>query len=456
MDDERTGTSPAQEPEKDNTADLTGIWQGRITAGGQDLRLVFRIVKREGGWQAVMDSPDQGVNGIPVASIELEGKVLDIDVPAVGGGYRGEITSGGTRIVGSWTQRGSSYSVVLEPVAQVEKVVRPQDPMPPFPYRVEKVRFRNEKKGFTLAGTLTYPEAQGCFPGAVLVSGSGGQNRDEEIFGHRPFLVTADFLARNCFAVLRFDDRGVAESGGDPSKATSEDLAEDARSALLFLRQHPRIDSSAVGLIGHSEGGLIASMIAAEDQAIAFIVLLASPGLPGDQVLARQSRAFLKAGGASDTRIALVDEANRKVYEIAKSAADRKSAAGQMEPILKSLGMSRSEIEIQTEMLLTPWFRFFLGYDPAPTLERVRCPVLALNGSLDLQVAPDENLAAIEAALRAGGNTAVSTCKLQGLNHLFQHAGSGEVQEYARIEETFAPQALELIGSWLIETLEER
>ena len=432
---------------------IEGTWQGRLSAGGTSVRLVFRISRDEKGWAAVADSPDQGATGIPVESVALNGLDLRIAVPAVGGVYEGRVDKNGAVITGVWKQGGGSFELNLEPVEEVVKVTRPQDPVPPFPYRAEEVRFRNDEAGIQLAGTLTLPEGDGPFPAAVLITGSGPQNRDEEIMNHRPFLVIADHLSRSGIAVLRFDDRGVGESEGDYGSATSRDFAGDAWSGYNYLAARGEIDSSRIGLVGHSEGGIIATMLAAEHGDISFIVLLAGLGVPSRDLLVLQSAAILQASGGSAEQIAAARETNEKVYDVILAEADDTKAAEQITTILASVGVPEAQITAHIASLLSPWYRFFLGYDPRPDLERITCPVLALNGDLDLQVPSEENLPAISAALAAGGNSAVTIRELAGLNHLFQHASTGLVAEYSQIEETFAPEALELIAGWLVETV---
>jgi len=429
------------------TFDLEGIWQGVLEAGGRSIRLVFRIERQGDGWQAVLDSPDEGVSGIAVESVYLEGRDVRFELPMVAAVYEGEIDQEGGRIVGAWKQGGGSFAVTLKPAEAVEKVRRPQDPEPPYPYREEEVRFENARDGITLAGTLTLPQTGAPFAAAVLISGSGAQNRNEEVFNHRPFLVMADTLTRRGFAVLRYDDRGVGDSEGNAEAADSRDLAGDAWAAAAGLLE--REDIGAVGFIGHSEGGLIAPMAAVEHPEIAFVVLLAGSGLPGDELLALQSRTILAARGVGKAQIDVIDQANRRIYDVVKAEPDDAAAAEEIRSIMKSLGMQDSQIDAQIRGLLAPWMRFFLSYDPRPTLRELRCPVLALNGSLDVQVPPEENLGAIREALQEGGNPNFRVQRLEGLNHLFQHAESGQVEEYARIEETFAPEALELIAVWL-------
>jgi len=338
---------------------------------------------------------------------------------------------------------------------------RPQHPVGPLPYLTQEVVFINAEAGISLVGTLSYPKHGGPFPGVVLVAGSGAHTRDELVSLHKIFLVLADHLTRNGIAVLRYDKRGVGMSGGlaDPM-STTDDYASDARAAVRFLRIQPEIDPAKAGIIGHSEGGIIAPMVAAGDPEVAFIVLLAGTGLPGMDVQILQENARYRARGV-DERITLAnDRQNRVVFPMIIATKDNAEA-------LKKLHASEREVLTAEERklmhipdegvpdeaysaYLTPSFRRFLELDPRPYLEKVKCPVLALNGGKDLQVLPDENLSEIDKALRRGGNTRVSVRKLDGLNHMFQTAPAGLPEEGRDIEETIAPFVLNMISSWIL------
>ena len=334
---------------------------------------------------------------------------------------------------------------------------RPQNPQPPFPYGVEDVFFDNQDAGARLAGTLTLPEGEGPFPAAVLVSGSGAQDRDEEVFGHRPFWVLADHLSRRGIAVLRYDDRGSFESTGDFDSATSEDFADDALAAVDFLQSRGEIDPQRVGIIGHSEGGLIAPMAATRSDNVAYIVLLAGTGVDGESILLAQQQLIARALGASEEDIALGQAINRAVFAIVKRESDNQTAADEIIRMIRLYegltGAQRRELETaytaQFSFLLSPWYRFFLTYDPATSLRQVQVPVLAINGTTDLQVPPD-NLEAIADALAEAGNPDYTTVELPNLNHFFQNSSTGSPAEYASIEETFAPEALNVVSDWLV------
>jgi hypothetical protein len=297
-----------------------------------------------------------------------------------------------------------------------------------------------------LDGTLTIPEGTGPFPAVVLISGSGPQNRDEEIFGHKPFLVLADHLTRGGIAVLRYDDRGVGQSKGDFASATSEDFAADAWAVWQALSARPEIDAKRVGLLGHSEGGLIAPMLAAAHPEIAFIVLVGGPGVTGEQILLKQAELIATAMGAPPAAVAANAAVQRQVFAILKE----ETSQARIEERIGAIPVGSKEASAAlVKQSASPWMRFFVRYDPAAALRKVRCPVLAIGAERDLQVAPDQNLPAIEAALKAGGNADVTITRLPGLNHLLQPAKTGLPAEYAQIETTVAPAALDAITAWI-------
>jgi hypothetical protein len=339
---------------------------------------------------------------------------------------------------------------------------RPQMPKEPFPYRQQEVTFTNDRDAVTLAGTLTYPSAAGRFPAVVLVTGSGPQDRDESVFGHKPFLVIADLLTRQGIAVLRFDDRGIGRSTGDFSAATTADFARDARAAVAFLQAHPRVESRRTGIVGHSEGALIATMLASQMDQLAHVILLAGPGLPGDEILRSQTRAIAEAEGADqaelDAELKLMDTLVQAVKDGAsseqldallgqrvdkkKTTADREGAEAES---------TVAALRAQLPRLSSPWFRYFLTYDPRPDLRRAKCPTLALNGEKDLQVLARLNIPKIEAALRDSECGNFRCLVLKDLNHLFQKASTGSPTEYVEIEETFSPAAVQIIADWIKE-----
>ena len=442
------------------------LWEGALKVGGGiELRLVVRATRRpDGTLRATLDSPDQGSLAIKVDAAALDPKTFSFQVKAIQGDFAGTLNPAGDVAVGTWTQLGRKMPLTLKKTTTVATINHPQTPRKPFPYREETVRFENPAAQIALAGTLTLPEGDGPFPAAVLISGSGPQDRDETLLGHKPFLVLADALTRRGIAVLRYDDRGVAESKGDFSRATSEDFASDAEAAFRWLKTHAKIDARRVGLIGHSEGGLIAPMVASKTPEVGFIVLLAGPGVPGEQILSRQGVLIARAIGASDAEIARQTALSRNVLEVIRGEPDEARAAAKIAKFVQAEIDALPEAERkalrddpsaaligQFASFRTPWFAFFLAFDPRPTLARVRCPVLALNGEKDLQVEPAQNLPEIAKALQAGGNTRVTIRELPGLNHLFQPCSTGSPAEYARIEQTIDPEVLRIVADWVLD-----
>jgi uncharacterized protein len=442
---------------------VDGIWTGALTvSGGIRLRLVFNVTRgADGALSATLDSIDQNAKGIPVSAVSEKDGVVRFEVAVINGAFDGRFDATRDRIEGTWTQGGSNFPLVLERSAAAPVVSRPQEPKPPFTYAAEDVTFENKGASVTLAGTFTSPKEGGPFATVVLVSGSGPQDRDEALLGHKPFLVLADHLTRRGLAVLRFDDRGTARSTGKYSfDQTAEDYATDTKAAIEYLKSRKDVDPRRIGIVGHSEGGLVAPIVAAADPSVAFVVLMAGPGTPGAQLLAAQTALISKAMGMVDDpeaerkdalrnfELILAEKDNAaalkrlrelRVQELAKlDEAKRKDAEGQQSQWEQGMGF-----------LLTPYIRHFLAYDPRPALTKVKCPVLALTGELDLQVPAGENLLGIATALEAGGNRDFTIVKLPGLNHLFQNAKSGAPSEYGAIEETFSPVALDVIGDWL-------
>jgi len=443
--------------------DIIGVWEGKLLIGKTSLKIVFRITKDlNGAVKASLDSPDQGAYGIPVSKASYTDEKIILTVTKIRGNYTGTLSKDKKYIEGIWKQNGVSLPLKLSRKTSpgtYTKTVELKESKPPYPYRVENVKFKNIKEGITLAGTLTYPKLEakqagysksgGKFPAVILISGSGSQNRNEEVFGHKPFLVLADYLTRNGIAVLRYDDRGFGESGGNAENATSLNYAEDAYSAFIFLNSKSFVDKAKTGLIGHSEGALIASYLASNHKDIAFIVLLAGPGVTGKQLILMQSDALLHAGGASEGYIRKVHRINEQIYDIALKEKNTATAKEKITKILKNLKLTKEQIKMQEKAVLSPWYRFFLAYNPRPALEKVKCPVLALGGSLDLQVPARTNLKSVKDALAKGGNKHYTVMELKGLNHLFQHAKTGLPQEYARLKETFSVDALKIIADWI-------
>lgn len=478
--------------EAKTAANVAGIWEGTLELGAIKMRLAFKIEKKpDGTFASKMDSPDQGAKDIAMDETTFDGKTLTMEFKKGGAKFAGEMAADGQLIKGKWKQSGHEFDLDLKKVEKLTEVKRPQLPKKPYPYHDEEVTFENPDAKVKIAGTFTKPKDGGPHPAVVLITGSGPQDRDESILGHQPFLVVADHLTRQGIAVLRCDDRGVGKSTGKHSTATSADFATDVVAAVRFLKSRADVDPQRIGLAGHSEGGMIAPMVAAgHPDDVAFIVLLAGTGLPGDEILRDQLVAILKAKGIKYDDIKLQLGMQRKLISVTKEGGEskelaKKLAAAAREYLASLSADERKVVEALSGLqakpdkpgekakagnpsekakaddpeekaylrLANPWMIYFLNYDPRPTLLKVQCPVLALNGELDLQVTPKENLAALAEAFRAGRNSRVELVELKGLNHLFQHCKTGDPGEYGTIEETFAPEALKLMADWINKTV---
>lgn len=438
--------------------DITGQWNGVLSVQGMNLRMVFHIQKTEDGYKSTTDSPDQGAIGLPVANTTFDGSKVTLS--SSNWVYEGDLKI--DSIVGALKQGGVSFPITLKcSPAEIKPLVRPQEPKPPYPYRSEDITFENKTAGITLAGTITMPATGKDFTVVVLITGSGAQNRDEEIMGHKPFLVIADYLTQHGIAVLRYDDRGTAKSTGDIRTATTADLATDAESAVAWLKTRKEINPRKIGLMGHSEGGVIAPMVAAKSKDVGFIVMLAGTGIRGDSLLLLQTELIARASGLSESKVAKIIKFNSQIYnKIIKTnePVSQQELTDFMATTLKDdimeVAPEKTAIDSYIEQLAVstsnPWIQYFLRYDPAPVLEKVKCQVLAVNGDKDLQVPATVNLQAISKALKKGGNKKVTVKEYPGLNHLFQECTTGSPSEYASIEQTFSPDVLKDLADWIL------
>ena len=440
-----------------------GFWQGKLyVQAGLSLRMVVHIAGSGGKFTGTMDSPDQGAKDIPIGKIQFEKGKLTLQVTSVAGTFEGKMNDSGTEIAGTWKQGATELPLTLKRESKAPDTTRPQDPTRPYLYDEEKVTYTNPSaSGVTLAGTLTLPKGAGPFPAALLITGSGAQDRDEALLGHRPFLVLSDYLTRRGIAVLRVDDRGTAKSTGDFATATSADFATDVRAGINFLKEHKRIDPARIGLIGHSEGGLIAPKVAAATSDVAYIVMMAGPGVNGEKILLEQAALIVRASGVPESAVAEQTARQKELFAIVRSEPDRAVAQKKMTDIAKrefaklpeatkKAAGGEGAVVAQVTQLNTPWFRYFLTYEPRAALTKVKCPVLAINGEHDLQVPPKQNLPEIEAALKEGGNLDFTVKELPGLNHLFQTSKTGAPSEYSSISETISPMALKIMGDWIV------
>lgn len=439
-------------------------WTGAVELPGIELGITITIEHDGEAWSGVIDIPMQGVDDLPLSDITRTDSELAFTAPLPGAPAntwpRWSLTlSEDASAEGLLRQSGGEFPTTLRLASEGESLepARPQEPKPPFPYRTEEVTVETEA-GHTLAGTLTLPDpnvAEPPYATAILITGSGPQDRDETILGHKPFAVLADHLARRGIASLRCDDRGFGASTGSFATATTLDFVEDATAQVAFLAERDEVGT--IGLIGHSEGGLIAPFVASERGEVDWVVLLAGTGVPGRDIILEQTAAIQRAGGA--------DEATVRAQSAAQQAAIDAGLADDIETLNREmrrlivLQMEANGVEPQDQLVDTmtaqqvqsltgqPWMRTFLTLDPRPALQKVTQPVLVLNGELDLQVLPDQNVPEIEKAL--ANNNDVEVRVLDGLNHLFQPATTGSPAEYADIEITFDPNALEIISGWI-------
>ncbi|HXX13560.1 MAG TPA: alpha/beta hydrolase [Candidatus Eremiobacteraceae bacterium] len=446
--------SPAHQPEGAKFA-VEGLWQGALEVNGLRLRFQLHVSHdHQGQLIAALDSLDQFVSGLPAAKVTEKDNAFHFEIPALASTYDGTLDVTKSLIDGKWSQSELTQKLDFRRSDQPLELRRPQNPVKPYPYREEDITFLNARAGVKLAGTLTVPNGTGPFPAAILIAGSGPQDRDGSIANHKPFLVLADYLTRKGFAVLRYDKRGVGESTGSSETATTLDLASDAECAITYLKSRKEIDPARIGLIGHSEGAMIAPAIAATSHDLPWIVLLAAPATKGEDTLLNQSDLIARAGGLSDAQVLASLNFDKQAYELLEKELDSAVVTDKLKALVKESGLDtafpQSALDAQLHMMTTPWFRFFLTYDPMPDLKKVKCPVLALYGEKDLQVPPKINLPMLQKAFAESGNSRAELRQLPELNHLFQHAYTGSPTEYAAIDETFAPQALQVVGDWLL------
>ena len=438
-----------------NHNQIEGNWSGNIVLPNAKLEVIFKIeTDSTGNYTTKMDVPQQGAQNLPVSKTVVTPDSLKFTVAIIAGNFSGKFA--GDSVVGTWSQSGAKLPLVLGKKEILTELIRPQTPRPPFHYTIKEVSYVNPESGFKMAGTLTIPAKDKKVPAVILISGSGAQDRNESLFGHHPFWVVADYLTRNGIAVLRVDDRGVGGSEGKTSESTSLDFAGDVLTSFGFLQSQPEIDSKKIGLIGHSEGGLIAPIVADKNKDVAFIVLLAGPALVGEQIIYEQQRLFLLQAGMSEEQVNESRLSQEEIFSVLKTETDSAKRNEKLKEIM-SIGMYKlmndelkTSVDNQVKTVDNTWFRFFLTYDPYPALTKLTCPVLALNGEKDLQVPPQSNLPLIENALKEAKNANFKIMEIPGVNHLFQTCETGAVTEYSQIEETISPAVLEILKDWIV------
>lgn len=443
--------------DEDGAKTLEGKWYG-ILSETQEKKtpLVYSIIIKEKlQCEGILSGP---LSKVAVDEIQYKNGDVKFGISEVGAVFEGKIDPGKTKITGSFAQGGKNFPLILEKIANDDPRLthkRPQTPQKPYPYDEEEVTIENKTANVTLSGTLTTPREKGPFPAALLITGSGAQDRDETLYDHRPFLVLSDYLTRRGIAVLRVDDRGTGKSTGIFAKATTLDYAADTKACFEFLLKHPKINSQKIGLIGHSEGGLVAPFVASETPQVSFVVLMAGMGIKGDDFMTLQRIALQTANGAKQEDIDFWIELAKKLDRIVIENENIDTRISKLKEFVSKTSLPEKQQKgiVSDSLFYSPWYRQLLTLDPVPAWKKVKCPVLALNGEKDMQVPYKENLGSIENALTSGGNKNVTIKHFPHLNHLFQTASSGVVEEYVTIEETIAPVVLEAIADWIKTTV---
>lgn len=439
------------------SAPFLGSWLGKIKTSGIELRIAFHISEKDGIVITKMDSPDQNSFGNSAYKTIITNDTINIDIPLIGAKFDGVIKN--EKLVGTFHQAGQDLPLEMERHAgEIAPPKRPQTPSAPYPYSEKEVVIKTSNEKVKLAGTLTIPEGKGPFPAVVLVSGSGPQDRNEELMGHKPFLVLADYLSRNGIAVLRYDDRGVAKSTGDFAQATSFDFADDAQAVWSFLQKQKKIDKTKVGIIGHSEGGLIAPIVASKNKEVGFIILLAGPSVPGGVIIPDQQELIMSV---SETDKKEIEEQVRMsqlivdyIVQYESSKNMQQELATKIEEWVKEFSLTvPKNLSLKTfakqtaYSYTTNWMKTFIVTSPADYIKDVEAPILALFGEKDLQVSVRANLEPMQQLLHSHKDSKAHV--FPSLNHLFQTTETGSPSEYLLIEETMAPQVLEYIQKWI-------
>ena len=443
---------------------IDGAWEGKLNTGTFSLRVVFHLKKdATGGFSGTMDSPDQGAKDIALTKAEVRNDSLFMEVGAVGGKAVGRLVNDST-FNGQWSQGPASLPLEMKKVLRPTTLNRPQTPKPPFAYQSEDVSYHNRDKSIQYGATITIPlKKAGPLPAIILITGSGQQNRDEELFGHKPFAVLADYLTRQGYIVLRVDDRGVGKTTGKADSATSKDFAADVIAGLDYLKSRDEVDRARTGMLGHSEGGMIAQIVAAERADIAFVISLAGPGQKINDLMQDQGRAVMQSSGVSKEAVDATSAFTGQMIPAVLSAASDSAAKRVAKEIFTAWSNQTPKEVVQATTGITndkdlydmvdvyrsPWMMYFFNYDPDPFIRKMKGKVLVLNGEKDIQVAAKPNLDGWRASLEKSGVKKYDIIELKGLNHLFQRCKTCTIQEYAQLEETIAPEALEAISTWL-------
>ena len=441
--------------------DLEGIWSGKLSLPQGVQPIMFTIAKTSNGYSTTF-SPRKDIAGIAAEKMSYEAPILTIEMNRIKATYQGTYDATTNSFKGDFKQAGYTFPLILsKETIETPKLNRPQEPKEPFTYQQQEVTFTNVKDTVTLAGTLTIPEGKGPFAAVVLVTGSGPQNRNEELMGHKPFLVIADYLTRNSIAVLRYDDRGVGKSTGRFSSATTNDFANDANAAVAFLKANKCINPQKIGIIGHSEGGSITVIDAVRNKDVAFIVSLAGPTLQGDEILMRQTELLARAQKVDEKYISKSAKQSRALYDIILTEKDEVKMRSDATSLLKAELLKEPEVKNmpndgveksianKVTQITSPWIVNFIRYNPKDDLTKLKTPMLFMVGEKDYQVPAEPNVAALKAIIEKGKKKNITIKVIPGANHLFQQCKECTVSEYGKLEETFSTEALQLMAEWI-------
>lgn len=446
-----------------NKNSIIGDWSGTLDIGIAQINIVLHLkVDSNESFNGTFDYLEEKMYGLEIDSLIFQDKSLKFEIKKFLVNFEGVLINNNLQISGQWSQYGKLFPIIFEKGKKsIETPKRPQEPKLPYPYKEEMISF--ESQNATLSGTLTSPFSKAPFPAVILISGAGPSDRDGSILGHKPFWILADYLTCQGIAVLRFDKRGCGKSTGDFNNATTEDFASDVFAGVEHLRSRKDIDSKQIGLIGHSEGGIIAPMVALKSHDIAYIVLMAACGVNGEEMMCAWSESIEKDKGSTEESIERDRKYKKELFAILKSEKNFDAAAKQLRKIILNHTISKEKkdelssfeseaIDAEVNYLNTHWFRYFLAYEPALALRKIQIPVLALNGELDKQIFSKQNLPVISHALKEAGNENYKVVELPKLNHIFQTCQDGSFTEYSKIEETISPIALHLIADWILKS----
>lgn len=443
---------------------FTGNWEGALSAG-QELKIIFHIKEDADALSATLDVPAQGALGIKCSDVTTDGDKITIGMKMLNGSYEGTL-AGNDKIEGKWTQNGTVLPLTLTATEQAE-IKHPQTPKPPYTYNSEDIIYYNDDKSIQYGATITTPKDDGKHPSVILISGSGAQNRDEEIFGHKPFAVMADHFTKNGYVVLRIDDRGIGETTGDVKNATSADYAKDVLNGIKYLKSRKEVDKDKIGLLGHSEGGIIAPLVANESNDVDFIILMAGPGVDLVQGMTEQNIAVLEKSGIAKTWAEDYGKLYKSIMQELVTAKSKEEVTKNIHRVINNWKANTDNtVVVNTTGIIdatsqervadnfiklynNPWFRYFIAYEPQPVLRKLDCKVLALNGSEDIQVLPESNLSGIETALNDSKVKTYEVKEIESANHLFQKCIECTVPEYGQLEQTIMPEVLDYITEWM-------